>query len=117
MICPSSRAHANAKRIVEKLKEEIPRQQYEVNISASLGHSKKAIARTLVKPVKKDFAGVMKGGNGNGFMTSKVNSFSGNFVADRLGKKMRHQQEGKERMKMLGNIQVPREVFLNVVRK
>jgi len=61
MICPSSRAHANAKRIVEKLKEEIPRQQYEVNISASLGHSKKTIARTLVKPVKKDFAGVMKG--------------------------------------------------------
>jgi translation elongation factor EF-4 len=36
---------------------------------------------------------------------------------DRLSKKLKHQREGKERMKMVGNIAIPREVFLNAVRK
>jgi translation elongation factor EF-4 len=61
MICPSSVAQQRARRIVEKLREEIPRQQFEVIIKVCLGHGKKAIAQQKLKPLKKDFSGVLKG--------------------------------------------------------
>jgi GTP-binding protein LepA len=64
MICPGSVAKQRARRIVAKLREEIPRQQFEVVIKACLGHSKKAIVQALLKPMKKDFSGVLKGGKG-----------------------------------------------------
>lgn len=101
MLCPTTVAQRRATQLIGKLKHEIPRQQFEVTVRASLGASRKAIAHAVLRPMKKDFAGVLKG----------------NFVADRLGKKMKHQREGKERMKMVGNVQIPRAAFLNVMRK
>jgi translation elongation factor EF-4 len=54
-------AHGKAKKIVEKLRKEIPRQQYEVKIKCCLGQSTKPIHQVTIKPMKKDFAGVLKG--------------------------------------------------------
>jgi translation elongation factor EF-4 len=62
VICPNSVAHGKAKKIVEKLQKEIPRQQYEVKIKCCLlGQSTKVIHQVTIKPMKKDFAGVLKG--------------------------------------------------------
>ncbi|CAK5042477.1 unnamed protein product [Meloidogyne enterolobii] len=101
LICPSVIARKRANQMINKLKNEIPSQQIEVTIRASFGTSRKAVAQAIIKPMKKDFAGVLKG----------------NFVADRLGKKLKHQREGKERMKNVGNVRIPHQAFLNVLRK
>ncbi|VDN18797.1 unnamed protein product [Gongylonema pulchrum] len=80
-----------AKLIVRKLREEIPRQQFEVRIKATMGQSKKTIAETVIAPMKKDFTGRLKGNFGE-------------------------QKAGKERMKQIGRVQIPKEAFVNVLR-
>jgi translation elongation factor EF-4 len=60
-ICPGPLAQSRSKRMVDKLRQQIPRQQYDVAIVATLGKSKKAVARAQIKAQKKDFAGVLKG--------------------------------------------------------
>ncbi|KAK6113687.1 elongation factor 4 [Brugia pahangi] len=103
-IMPSNQIKARAKEIVKKLKEEIPRQQYEVRIKATLGQSKKALVQTVIAPVKKDFTGRLKGNfGGSGW--------------ERFCKKLSHQKKGKERMKQLGQVQIPKEAFINVLRR
>uniref|UniRef100_A0A183BT07 ATP-dependent Clp protease ATP-binding subunit ClpX n=1 Tax=Globodera pallida TaxID=36090 RepID=A0A183BT07_GLOPA len=86
MLCPGVNAKARAEEIVKKLAEEIPQQQFEVVVKAALGKSTKAVAHRKIKPMKKDFTGLLKG----------------NLVADRLGKKLKHQREGKAKLKMVG---------------
>lgn len=63
LLCPKINALAKATEIIERLKDEIPRQQFEVTVKAALGKGSKAVAQRKIKPMKKDFTGVMKGEN------------------------------------------------------
>lgn len=103
MVVPTSMAMGRAKMIVNRLKEEIPRQQYEVNIKATFGDSPKPVYQGTIKAWKKDFSQLLKGNFGGGGM-------------ERLNKKLSHQKKGKEKMKNLGQIQVPKEAFINVLK-
>ncbi|WKY02199.1 hypothetical protein Q1695_015871 [Nippostrongylus brasiliensis] len=102
-IIPASMARERAKLMVHRLKREIPRQQYEVTIKACVGTSTKALSAVTIQPMKRDFTQLLKGNFGGGGM-------------ERLNKKLSHQKKGKERMKMIGNVQIPKEAFLNVLR-
>uniref|UniRef100_A0A0R3S4M6 Translation factor GUF1 homolog, mitochondrial n=1 Tax=Elaeophora elaphi TaxID=1147741 RepID=A0A0R3S4M6_9BILA len=103
-IMPANQVKSRAKEIVKKLREEIPRQQYEVRIKATLGQTKKALVQTIIAPIKKDFTGRLKGNFGGGGW-------------ERLCKKLSDQKKGKERMKQLGQVQIPKEAFINVLRR
>ncbi|CEF61880.1 Translation factor waclaw, mitochondrial [Strongyloides ratti] len=103
LVVPLPMAKNRAKVIVNKLKEEIPKQQYEVNIKATLGNSTKPVYNATIKPWKKDFTQLLKGNFGGGGM-------------ERLNKKLSHQKKGKEKMKNLGKIQVPKDAFINVLK-
>ncbi|KAL3077908.1 hypothetical protein niasHS_013437 [Heterodera schachtii] len=87
-LCPGVNAKAKAAEIVKKLADEIPQHQFEVMVKACLGTASKAVAQRKIKAMKKDFTGLLKG----------------NMVADRLGKKLKHQREGKERLKLVGTL-------------
>ncbi|CAJ0916678.1 unnamed protein product, partial [Mesorhabditis belari] len=102
-IVPGVMAMARAKLLVSRLKREIPRQQFEVQIKATAGTSTKALSQTIIPPWKKDFLQLLKGNIGKGGM-------------ERLNKKLSHQKKGKAKMKMLGNVQIPKEAFYNVLK-
>ncbi|CAB3403611.1 unnamed protein product [Caenorhabditis bovis] len=102
-ILPAAMARERAKTLVQRLKREIPRQQFEVTIKACVGNSTKALSQVTIQPMKRDFSQLLKGNFGGGGM-------------ERLNKKLSHQKKGKERMKMLGNVQIPKEAFLNVLK-
>lgn len=102
MISPMKMARDRAKVIVRRLKEEIPQQQYDVDIRAAIGGGMgKTIASAKIHAMRKDFTQLLKG----------------NFKdMSRLNKKLAHQAKGKKRMKEIGRIQVPKEAFINVLR-
>uniref|UniRef100_A0A0N5AP75 Translation factor GUF1 homolog, mitochondrial n=1 Tax=Syphacia muris TaxID=451379 RepID=A0A0N5AP75_9BILA len=102
-ILPVSMAKERGKLLVSRLKSEIPRQQYEVVIKATYGNSTKAVAQAKIAPLRKDFTQLLKGNFGGGGM-------------ERLKKKLGHQSEGKLRLKAIGNIQIPKEVFINIFK-
>ncbi len=75
-----------------------------MNIKAVVGESSKAIANAIIRPFKKSFMSKLKGNLGGGGM-------------QRLQKLLKYQDEGKARLKAVGNLRIPKEVFINVMRK
>jgi GTP-binding protein LepA len=96
-IAHKDKAYPRARRLCEKLKDNIPRQLFEVPIQAAVGG--RIIARETVKAMRKDVLAKCYGGD-----------------VTRKKKLLEKQKEGKKRMRSLGTVQVPTEAFLAVLK-
>lgn len=102
-VVPRSRVQAEAQKIAKKLKEIIPRQMFEVSIqvalSTSSGQAGKILARENISAMKKDVTAKLYGGD-----------------RTRKDKLLKKQAKGKKRMKRFGKVEIPNNVFIDLLR-